>query len=121
MDEKKLNLFFEHYGIAFWVLYLLFPFFLRRAMPMPLYALLYLGLLGAYVTAMQSAYRSFTTKRNFILDAAILSVGVILLNWFVFYGPIKSTALDLTAYSILAFSFAPTAFRLEHYKRGMVF
>lgn len=120
MNEIKLNLFFEHYGVAFWILYLLFPFFLRIAMPRPLYTAVFLALTGAYLYAMHHAYQTFAPTRLFIIDALCLVLGLAALNWFVFFGPVKSTAMDLTAYTILAFSFAPTAFRLESHKRGYV-
>lgn len=120
MNEKKLSLFFEHYGVAFWILYLLFPFFLRIAMPFPLYTVIVIGLTGAYLVAMYHAYKTFAPVRLFMIDAVVMVLGLAALNWFVCFGSLNSTSLDLTAYTFLAFSFAPTAFRLESHKRGYV-
>ncbi|MPN40920.1 hypothetical protein SDC9_188460 [bioreactor metagenome] len=82
MNQKHLKMFFEHYGIAFWILYLLFPFFLNKALPDPAYSLILMLLLGGYLTVMYYAYATFATNRQFVIDAASLVIGVSVLSAF---------------------------------------
>ncbi|MFB0959269.1 hypothetical protein [Proteiniclasticum sp. QWL-01] len=116
MNQKHLKMFFEHYGIAFWILYLLFPFFLNKALPDPAYSLILMLLLGGYLTVMYYAYATFATNRQFVIDAASLVIGVSVLSAFSMFRSSASTALDLTMYLVLSMTFAPTALRLETHK-----
>lgn len=119
MNEKHLDLFFEHYGIVFWFLYLIFPFFFRKFLPAPLYLVLVFIILAIYIKVMYEAYKVFATQNQFVVDAGLILVGVILLNSFVFLGSTASTVMDLGTYLFMSLTFAPTALRLESYKNSL--
>lgn len=119
MNEKHLDLFFEHYGIVFWFLYLIFPFFFRKFLPAPLYLVLVFIILAIYIKVMYEAYKVFATQNQFVVDAGSILIGVILLNSFVFLGSTASTVMDLGTYLFMSLTFAPTALRMESYKNSL--
>ena len=121
MTEKQLNYFCEHYSIVFWFLYLIFPFFLQKFLPLPVYFILIAFILTIYFKAMYHFYQRFTLLKMFLLDSASIVTGLVILNVFVFFGSVASAATDLGIYFLASMFFMPTALRLEVHKKTIAF
>lgn len=117
MTENQVNIFYEHYSIVFWFLYLIFPFFFQKFLPAPIYLILIGLILAVYFRAMFHAYEEFTSIQMFLLDGASILTGLVILNGFMFFGSPASAATDLGIYFLSSMFFMPTALRLERHKK----
>lgn len=119
MTEKRLKLCSENYGMAFWLFYMIVPFLMKRTSFVPLFMDLVIVLLAGYLIVMFEVYRACFTTGKFLFDAACMVAGLSLFYWLSFRMGPSSAGFDLTLYLGVAFTYLPTAFRLESRRRRL--